>query len=102
MDVTADNENLGNAQGSAPYYRAAAARTKRLQAEATTPWIKQRLGKMVTWYEQLAEQVQGLSVVEGLDQIFPQARASQAKVRASSMRRSTAPRFGRSGYFRGN
>jgi len=59
MDVIADNENLGNAQGSAPYYRAAAARTKRLQAEATTPWIKQRLGKMVIWYEQLAKQVEG-------------------------------------------
>jgi hypothetical protein len=73
MDVTADNEALGNAQGSAPYYRAAAARTRRLHAEATTPRIKQRLGKMVTWYEQLAEQVEGLSVVEGLDQIFPQA-----------------------------
>ena len=43
---------------SAAYYRIAAARARRLQAEATTPSVKQYLDKMIAHCEQLAGEVE--------------------------------------------
>ena len=42
----------------ATYYRTAAARARRLQANATTPRVKQYLDKMIAHYERLAGEVE--------------------------------------------
>jgi hypothetical protein len=39
---------------SSEYHRAAAARARRLLAEATTPWVKQQLADAIARHEQLA------------------------------------------------
>ena len=39
------------------YYRAAAARAQRLQAEATTPRLKQYLGEVIDRYERLEGEI---------------------------------------------
>ena len=44
-------------QRLAAYYRAAAARGRRLLAEATTPWLKEHLGAEIARHEQLAEEI---------------------------------------------
>ena len=41
-------------QQPAPYYRVAAARARRLQADATTPRVKQYLDRMIAHCEALA------------------------------------------------
>jgi hypothetical protein len=43
------------------YYRAAAERARRLQAEATTPRLKQYLGEVIEQSERLAEEVERAS-----------------------------------------
>jgi hypothetical protein len=43
------------------YYRAAAARARRLQAEATTPRLKQYLGEVIARCERLAGEVESAS-----------------------------------------
>jgi hypothetical protein len=48
-------------QQPAAYYRTAAARAQRLQAEATTPRLKQYLGEEIARYERLAEEVETAS-----------------------------------------
>jgi hypothetical protein len=45
-------------QQTATYYRAAAARARRLQADATTPRVKQYLDKMIAHCEQSAGKVE--------------------------------------------
>jgi hypothetical protein len=45
-------------QQPATYYRAAAARARRLQADATTPRLKQYLDKMIAHCEQSAGKVE--------------------------------------------
>lgn len=45
-------------QQPATYYRAAAARARRLQADATTPRVKQYLDKMIAHCEQSAGRVE--------------------------------------------
>jgi hypothetical protein len=44
-------------QQSATYYRTVAARARRLQADATTPRVKQHLDKMIAHFERLAGNV---------------------------------------------
>jgi hypothetical protein len=44
-------------QKPAAYYRAAAARARRLRAEATTRWLKDRLGAEIARYERIAEEI---------------------------------------------
>jgi hypothetical protein len=44
-------------QQPAAYYRAAVARARMLQAEATTPRLKKYLGEVVARCERLAEEV---------------------------------------------
>ena len=39
---------------SSEYHRAAAARARRLLAEATTPWVKQQLADAIARHEQMA------------------------------------------------
>jgi hypothetical protein len=46
---------------SAEYHRAAAARARRLRAEATTPRLKQRLEGEVAWHEEKAEEIERAS-----------------------------------------
>jgi hypothetical protein len=46
---------------SAAYHRAEAARTRRLLAEATTPWLKERLQDAIARYEQIAAEVERAS-----------------------------------------
>jgi hypothetical protein len=48
-------------QQPAAYYREAAARARRLQAEATTPRLKQYLGEVIAQCERLAEEVERAS-----------------------------------------
>src|SRR5262245_65498200 len=45
-------------QQPAPYYRAAATQARRLQANATTPRVKQYLDKMIAHCERLAGKVE--------------------------------------------
>ena len=46
---------------SAAYYRTAAARARRLQAEATTPRLKQYLRELIARCERLAEDIASAS-----------------------------------------
>ena len=48
-------------QQPAAYYRAAAARARRLRSEATTPWLKEHLAAEIARYERLAEEVERAS-----------------------------------------
>jgi hypothetical protein len=48
-------------QQPAGHYRAASARARRLQAEATTPKIKQYLRELIERYDRLAEGIEGTS-----------------------------------------
>jgi hypothetical protein len=48
----------GLEEPSAAHYHAAAARTRKLQAEATTPRLKQYLRELITRFEALARDVQ--------------------------------------------
>lgn len=43
---------------SAAYHRAAAARARRLRAEATTPWLKERLEGEIAWHDQKVEEIE--------------------------------------------
>jgi hypothetical protein len=45
-------------QRSAAYHRAAAARARRLRAEATTPWLKGHLENAIDEHEQIAEEIE--------------------------------------------
>jgi len=60
MDVGHFNEisDRGSSEEvSAAYYRAAAARARRLQAEATTPRLKQYLRELIARCERLAGEI---------------------------------------------
>jgi len=46
---------------SAAYHRAAAARARRLRAEATTPWSKEYLAEAVARHEQIAAEIERTS-----------------------------------------
>jgi hypothetical protein len=48
-------------QQPAGYYRAASARARRLQDEATTPKIKEYLRELIERYDRLAEEIEGTS-----------------------------------------
>jgi hypothetical protein len=52
-------------QRSAAYHRAAAARARRLRAEATTPWLKEHLENAIAQYEQIAAEVERASEPDG-------------------------------------
>ena len=52
---------VGLEQQPASYYRAAAARARRLRAEATTRRLKEHLGEEVARYERLAEEIERAS-----------------------------------------
>ncbi len=45
-------------QRSAAYHRAAAARGRRLRAEATTPWLKEHLENLIAQHEQIAAEIE--------------------------------------------
>ena len=62
------------------YYRTAAARARRLEAEATTLWLKQYLGEVIARCERLAEEIEK-DIREGLKGGQPERRptATQAK-----------------------
>ena len=46
---------------SAEYHRAAAARARRLLAEATTPWVKERLEVEMVQHQQIAAEIERAS-----------------------------------------
>jgi len=46
---------------SAAYHRAAAERARKQRAEATTRWLKERLGNDITQHEQIAEEIERAS-----------------------------------------
>ena len=48
-------------QRSATYHRAAAARARRLRAEATTPWLKEHLENWIAQHEQIAAEIERAS-----------------------------------------
>ena len=48
-------------QRSAAYHRAAAARARRLRAEATTRWSKEHLEEEIARHEQIADEIERAS-----------------------------------------
>ena len=52
-------------QRSAAYYRAAAARARRLRAEATTLWLKEHLENEIAQLEQIAAEIERASEPDG-------------------------------------
>jgi len=48
-------------QQSAAYHRAAAARARKLRAEATTPRLKEHLEDEIAQHEQIAEEIERAS-----------------------------------------
>ena len=46
---------------SAEYHRAAAARARKLRADATTRWLKERLEDEIAQHEQIAEEIERAS-----------------------------------------
>jgi hypothetical protein len=48
-------------QKPAAYYRASAARARRLRAEATTRWLKEHLAAEIVRYERIAEEIERAS-----------------------------------------
>ena len=60
-DIETGSEWWSLEQQPAAYYLAAAARARRLQAEATTPWLKQYLGEVIERSERLAGEVESAS-----------------------------------------
>jgi hypothetical protein len=62
-------------QRLAAYYRAAAARGRRLLTEATTPWLKELLGAEIARHEQIAEEIER-SPDPGADAASSQAASS--------------------------
>jgi len=52
-------------QRSADYHRAAAARARRLRAEATTPWLKEHLENAIAQHEQIAAEIERASEPDG-------------------------------------
>ena len=62
-------------QQPAIYYRTTAARARRLRAEATTPWVKDRLEVEIVQHEQIAAEIE---------------RASEPGADAASARAETA------------
>ena len=64
--MEAGNDNKISDPGSSEevsveYYRTAAARARRLQAEATTPRLKQYLGEVIARYERLEGEIMSAS-----------------------------------------
>lgn len=62
---------------SAAYHRAAAARARRLRAEATTRWLKEQLEGKIAQHEQIAAEIESASEPED-------AAATQAETAAVS------------------
>jgi hypothetical protein len=50
---------------SAAYHRSAAARARKLRAEATTPWLKEHLENAIAQHEQIAAEIERASEPEG-------------------------------------
>jgi len=50
---------------SAAYHREAAARARRLRAEATTPWLKEHLENDIDQHEQIAAEIERASEPDG-------------------------------------
>jgi len=48
-------------QRAAAYHRAAAARARKLRAEATTRWLKEHLEEAIARHEQIAEEIERVS-----------------------------------------
>jgi hypothetical protein len=55
------SERCSKEQRSAAYHRAAAARARRLRAEATAPWMKGHLENAIDEHEQIAEEIERIS-----------------------------------------
>jgi deoxyadenosine/deoxycytidine kinase len=56
--MTSNGETEAAEQWPAGYYRAASARARRLEAEATTLGIKQYLRELIDRYDRLAEELE--------------------------------------------
>jgi len=65
---------------SAEYHRAAAARARKLRADATTRWLKHHLEDEIALHEQIAEEIErasGLDADAGLPEGETPALASE-------------------------
>ena len=60
---------------SAAYHRAAAARARRLRAEATTRWLKEQLEGKIAQHEQIAAEIESASEPNA-DAAAPQAETT--------------------------
>ena len=60
-DFEMRSERWSMEQRSAAYHRAAAARARRLRAEATTPWLKEHLENAIAQHEQIAAEIERAS-----------------------------------------
>ena len=56
-------------QRAAAYHRAAAARARRLRAEATTPWLKEHLEDAIARHERIAAEVESASEPDADEEI---------------------------------
>ena len=65
---------------SAAHYHAAAARGRKLHAEATTPRLKQYLRELIAKFEGLARKVQAESA-PGVDKLHQSPRTAMAVIR---------------------
>jgi hypothetical protein len=59
------SEDWSMERRSAAYHRAAAARARRLRAEATTPWLKEHLENAIAQHEQIAAEIERASELDG-------------------------------------
>jgi hypothetical protein len=62
-------------QGSAVYHRTAAAKARRLRAEATTRRLKEQLEDVIARHEQIAEEIERASEPDG-DAVLSQDETS--------------------------
>jgi len=58
-------------QRAAAYHRAAAARARKLRAEATTRWLKEHLEEAIARHEQIAEEIERVSDPDA-DTVLPE------------------------------
>jgi hypothetical protein len=63
-------------QRSTAYHRTAAARARRLRAEATTPWLKEHLENAIAQHEQIVGEIERASKPDNGDAVSSQDETS--------------------------
>ena len=83
-------------KSSAAYHRAAAARARRLRAEATTRWLKEHLEGEIAWHDQKLEEIERASKVGSDEEPAESATSAPVKRNPRSLIGGSAdPAWGR-------